>query len=364
MNCRILYLVGQLGPGGSERQLCLLLQKMDRERYRPEVVVWSFQDAETYVRHIQRLDVALHRFPHTHTSTRKMLAVRRIVQRIRPEIVHSYSFYTNVAAYWATLGTKIIPIGAVRSDLLDNKRSSGSILGRLSARWPNKQIYNNFAAAENARNSGTLFAPRRVFVVQNGLDLQQFQKIPLSNKEPILILGVGSLLEYKRWDRLLRVALKLKQRGLQFLVEIVGGGPLRECLERQIHDLEIADRVRFAGHTDDVAGVIAKSTVLAHTSDVEGCPNVIMEAMACGRAVVAMEAGDIPYLVDDGRTGFVIPRGDEEKMVECLAELIANHNLCLRMGEAGRNKAEREFGLERFVERTFKAYRAAGWSDS
>ena len=158
--------------------------------------------------------------------------------------------------------------------------------------------------------------------------------------------------------------MNLKQRGLHFLVEIAGGGPLRESLERQARDLDITDRVRFIGHADDIPGLMATSTFLAHTSDVEGCPNVVMEAMACGRAVVAMAAGDIPSLVEDGKTGFVVPRGDDAQFVERLATLITNRELCRQMGEASRVKAEREFGLHRLVEETLNAYREAGWRDS
>jgi glycosyltransferase involved in cell wall biosynthesis len=180
----------------------------------------------------------------------------------------------------------------------------------------------------------------------------------------VRILGVGSLLRCKRWDRLLRAASNLKQRGLDFLVQIVGGGPLRDSLERQARGLEITDRIRFTGHADDIPGVMATSTLLAHTSDVEGCPNVIIEAMACGRAVVATDAGDIPSLVDNGKTGFVVPRDDDVQFAERLATLIANWDLCRQMGEAGRIKAEREFGSERLVKETLGVYRAVGWSDS
>jgi glycosyltransferase involved in cell wall biosynthesis len=86
-----------------------------------------------------------------------------------------------------------------------------------------------------------------------------------------------------------------------------------------------------------------------------------MEAMACGRAVVATDAGDIPSLVDDGNTGFVVRRGDDEALVNRMLRLVSDRDLCRRMGEAGRSKAEREFGLNRLVEETLAAYQAAGW---
>jgi glycosyltransferase involved in cell wall biosynthesis len=100
-----------------------------------------------------------------------------------------------------------------------------------------------------------------------------------------------------------------------------------------------------------------------HTSDSEGCPNVVMEAMACGRAVVATDAGDVPTLVEDGKTGFVVPRGDEATLLARLVTLMTDHDLCRRMGEAGRAKAEQQFGLDRLVSETLAAYRAMGWID-
>lgn len=364
MNCRLLYLVGQLGPGGLERQLFSLLQAMDRARYRPEVVVWNFRVDDTFVPQIQNLAVPLHSFPPTLSGAGKLHAFRQLVMKMRPEVVHSYSFYTNFSAWWATLGTRTIPIGAVRSNFVYDKKVSGLFWGNLSARWPDTQVYNNFAGAEAARKSLGMFTPKQIFVVWNGLDLEQLRSVPLSTNDQVRILGVGSLLQVKRWDRLLRAALNLKKIGLNFYIQIAGGGPLRETLEQQAQDLGLTDRVRFIGHVNNVTALLASSSFLVHTSDIEGCPNVVMEAMACGRAVVATDAGDIPALVDDGKTGFVVHLRDEATLVKRLQTLIGNPSLCAQMGEAGRAKAERCFGLDRLVSETFAVYKAAGWRDS
>ena len=132
-------------------------------------------------------------------------------------------------------------------------------------------------------------------------------------------------------------------------------------MEQQARDLGIADRVKFRGHTDNVQNLLADSTFLAHTSDIEGCPNVVMEAMACGRAVVATNVGDIPFLIEEGRTGFIVDCRDDSKLVDRLATLISNRKLCDDMGQAGRVKAEQEFASGRLVEQTLAVYRTAGW---
>ena len=357
-------MVGQLGAGGLERQLYLLLKGMDRNRYKPAVFVWNFRHDDHYVRHLEDLEVPLSTFSRDIGVARKLQIFRDMVNEKKPEIVHSYTFHTNFAAAWAGFGRGTIVVGSVRSDFDGEKRRSGRLLGRLSARWPKMQIYNNFAAAQNARSRRSLFAPKNICVVRNGLQLEEFEVDPVRLEGAAHILGVGSLLYLKRWDRLLRAVATLKQCGLDFTADIAGDGPMRPVLQRQIEELGLCDRVRLLGHVDDISALFSKATFLAHTSDYEGCPNVILEAMAAGRAVVATDVGDIPSIVEDGRTGFVVPLRNDVEFVARLTTLIRNRDLCIQLGIAGRAKAQRQFGLKRLVEETFNAYRAAGWHDT
>jgi len=364
MGCRLLYLIGQLHTGGSERQLCYLFRAMDRERYKPAVVVWTHGEDDVYVPQIRALGVPLYSFPQNHSRAAKLHAFRGLVRQLQPEVVHSWSFYTNFVAYWAARGTEALPVGSIRSDFVRAKRVSGPIIGRLSAWWPSSQICNSLSAAENARLLNSLFVPARISVVRNGVDLDEFQSFPVPADEPVRIVGIGYLLPVKRWECLLTAVRELKKKGLNCLVEIAGDGPLQSILEQQAKDLAVADSVQFLGHIDDVPSLLAKAAFVVHTADSEGCPNAIMEAMACGRAVVATDAGDIPLLVEDGKTGFIVPRNDSSALVDCMERLIADRDICRRMGKAGRAKIEREFGLNRLVEETLAVYRSAGWSDT
>src|SRR5262249_10694469 len=149
------------------------------------------------------------------------------------------------AAYWGVRGTQTTAIGSIRGDFDFEMKMAGPCLGRLSARWPADQICNSALAAQAARRRHGLFVPRRVFVVSNGLDFEQFQSAPPVPRPDICILGVGSLQPGKRWDRLLRAAQELKRRGYDFDVRIVGDGPLRGSLTQEAHVLGVADRVKF-----------------------------------------------------------------------------------------------------------------------
>jgi glycosyltransferase involved in cell wall biosynthesis len=211
------------------------------------------------------------------------------------------------------------------------------------------------------RNSG-LFAPRHLSVVRNGLDLDRFCGPKDTSDIRTYVAAVGSLFPVKRWDRLLRVVAKLKSMSARDVcVRVAGDGPLGPALETMARDLGISRAVVFQGATHDIPAFLRGAKFLVHTSESEGCPNAVMEAMACGLPVVAMKTGDIPYLVEEGKTGFVVGQDEETTFGARVSQLLGDDKLCFSMGLAARAKAERQFGLQRLVSETLAAYKTAGW---
>jgi glycosyltransferase involved in cell wall biosynthesis len=361
IKCRLLYLVGQLGLGGLERQLFYLIRSMDRERYKPVVAVWGNSPDDRYVREIRALDVPVISLG-DYRRPAKLRALRRLVSSLRPEVVHSYSFYTNIAAWCASLGTKTVVIGSVRNNFIFERRETGKLLGRMCGRWPAVQIFNSMAAKVNAKQYAAIFRPRRIYVVRNGVDLDRFSSQSHTPRQRY-ILAVGNLYPRKRWDRLIRAVAHLASSGSCPEVKLVGSGPLRGELEALARELRVDHLVRFLGAQEDIPALLADSAFLVHTAEDEGCPNVILEAMACGRAVLATDAGDAAHLIDSGKTGFIVGRDDENTLADCIAMLHEDSELCRRMGEAGRIKAKEAFGLDRLRLETFSVYKAEGWGD-
>ena len=324
----------------------------------------ELSEKDIYVPQIRKLGVPIYSFADRFSSAAKLIFLRGLVRQLKPEVLHSYSAYLNFAVYWSTRYTHTIGIGCTRSNFVFDWEGSSQWLTRLNTRWPRKQIFNSFEAARAAAGAKRLFMPRHVYVVRNGVDLESFRTSPILNTGRTNIVGIGSLVPIKRWDKLLTAAYELKRRNSKFSLQIAGDGPLRESLEEQVVNRVLENQIRFLGHVNDVARFLSDASFLVHASDAEGCPNAVMEAMACGRAVVATDVGDVPFLVDDGKTGFVVRRGDDAMLVERMAILINDPNLCNSMGLAGRIKAERDFGLDQLVRGTLEAYRAAGWTDT
>ena len=362
MTVRFLYLVGQLKAGGSERQLYYLLRGLKHKQLKPAVCVWNYAEEEVYVARLKALDVPVFPLPRHGSRLQKLRAFRRIVRELRPEVVHSYSFFTNVAVHVATQGMPALAFGSVRSDFLLDRRQLGPLRSRLNARWPRRQIFNSANAFDNARRGGGLFVPAACRVVRNGIDLDAFRPTARRSEGAVRVLGVGWLVSLKRWDRLIRAAAALKAQGLAFRVQIVGEGALRADLEAQVRTAALQDCVALPGYLADIPAAMQAADFLVHPSDTEGCPNVVMEAMACGLPVIANRVGESTALVEDGETGFLIDAGDEAALVDRMSRLIEQPALRERMGARGRAVAEKAFGLAYFVEAMLDAYEALGWN--
>jgi len=362
MRCRILFLVGEMGAGGQEQQLIYLLQEMDRQKYCPGLVIWNYQGSDVNVPKVQALGVPLWGYPIEAPSHQKLYYFMRLARSLSVEVVHSYGFYTNFAAFCAARAAGAIGLGSVQNEtdptVFINKRP---VIGRLSASLPRLQISNSHAAAKRIMARGTWFTPGRLTIVTNPIDLTLFQKEPVPMSLPHIILGVGRLVPSKRWDRLLKIAYELKRLKIPVLVQIAGEGPTRGKLETLAFKLGIADTVIFLGYQTDVSALIAKARLVVHTSDAEGLPNVLMEALAGGRPVVATDAGDTGMLISNGRTGFVVRCDDEETMLARVVDILTNDDLARRMGEAAREYAQREFSMSRPLKQVLDAYSSEGW---
>lgn len=359
--CRILYLIGSLRCGGQERQLYYLLRALNKGQYPAGLAVWNLGKDDFFLEAMRALGLpifVLREGPRLN----KFAQWTRLVRDLAPQVIHSYSFYTNVLAQAGGSLARGRPsiLGSLRISFFESLADNRWV-GRLSARWPRRHISNSYAARREVEESSSYFRPREVYVVPNGVDLDFFQPTPLPPGPPVRLAAIGSLVPYKRWDVLLRALGLLKQTRPEWRLALAGSGPERTRLEALAQDLGIADRVELLGGQPDSGSLLTRSHFLVHSSDAEGMPNVIAEAMACGRAVVSTAAGDVPRMVKNERTGFVVERGDVRQLAERIEALLRDPALCERMGKRAREEAEAMFPLHLLVERTLGAYAQAGW---
>jgi len=136
-------------------------------------------------------------------------------------------------------------------------------------------------------------------------------------------------------------------RGVRFV--FVGDGPMEDELRERVARLGIADNVEFLGHRDDVPAVLADADVFVLSSRSEAFPNAIVEAMMSGLPVVASSVGGIPELVEDGRTGRLVPPGDAAHLAAAVIDILDHPDRAMQMGQTARRRIEEQYSFDRMV---------------
>jgi Glycosyltransferase len=194
----------------------------------------------------------------------------------------------------------------------------------------------------------------KIHVIYGGIDTEVFSPRPKSDSNgPFQILCVSSFEEVKGHIYLIEACRLLRERGVDFECHLVGDGPLRRKIEKQIARAGLKDRVWLYGACTQAkvieklsrADVAVLATAPTPSGKCEGIPNVLKEAMACGLPVVASSISGIPELVDDGRSGFLVPPKNVTTIADALQRLKDDPVLRQQMGQAGREKVIREFNL-------------------
>ncbi len=203
--------------------------------------------------------------------------------------------------------------------------------------------------------------PAKWRVIPVGIDLAPFAKASkdkavarrsfgLPARSSVVAI-VGRLIPIKDHQTLLQALAGLPD--VQLLV--AGDGELRTSLERLAADLGLASRVRFLGWADDIASVYAAADVTVLSSLREGTPVALIESLATSRPVVATDVGGVRSVVEDGRTGLLVPPGDADALSRAIGDLLSDSGRRAAMGKRG-STAMSKFSLERLVSETRSLY--------
>ena len=360
---RVAFLAGTLGTGGAEKQLVYLVKGLQAAGVR--VRVYALTEGEANEAALEAAGVRPEWVGRWSNPIVRVGALARRLRSFRPDIVHSAHFYTNLHVAAAGRLAGAMSIGTVRSNGVRDLRFH-PFWGKALLAWPDGLIVNSEAALENVARFRR--HPDQVRFLPNVLDVAEFDRRASENAQgpgvPPVTSGsraivVGRLVKAKRIDRFLRV-IALAARtdpGLRGLV--VGDGPERAGLEALAGELGLLpDRVSFVGERTDVPALLAGADMLLLTSDEEGFPNVLLEAMAARLPVVTTPAGDAARIVRAGVTGEVVPFASEEAFASHVVDLARSPSKRAELGGAARLVVEAEYGSARCAPRALGTYAA------
>ncbi len=359
---RVCLVIGQLGLGGTEKQVVLLADGLRRNGLDVTVVVLAGpgpRDAELRtagvpVVHLTQSGIR-GRFA-VPRSAMVLLRLVRVLRRHRPDVVHAFLFHSYVLTAPAARLARVPVVIAGRRSLDDFIRGRRVMLAaeRVATALTDLLIANADAVARCVR-AGEKVCAEKVAVVYNGLPPSAYSSAPpvsVDTSLPLLVC-VANLLRYKGHRHLLDAAALLRDRGLPCTLALVGEGPERVAIRERAAALGID--VRLLGSRTDVAGLLAAADVVVLPSFTEGLSNAVMEAMAAGRPIVATAVGGTPELLADGR-GLLVAPADPTGLATAIAALLRDPARAALMGARARQWSRLHLDVDTMVQRHLAIY--------
>ena len=351
----VAYFLDRFGKGGgTENQLAILLNGIDRSRFtshlislRPAELSSSIDvDCPTYFLNVNRL-----------ASFRALVGLCKLVRYLRRHRIKILEIYFQDSNIIGALAGRLAGI----RNIVVNRRDMGWWYSTPALAWTNRVnrftrfCLTNAEAVRQIVHEYEPFELDQIRVIHNGVghepaDGQIVTRKDLNIPESAPVVGiVANLKRIKRIDRFLRVAGNLQDKSVHFV--IVGTGPDEEKLKAQVAASGLKDRVTFHKTVDHVLEIMSLFDVGVLTSETEGLSNVLIEYALASIPAVAFDTGGNKEVIEDGVTGYIVPGDDEEAMARRLDELLADSDLRRRMGQQARQQALERFSRKKMIAR-------------
>ncbi|MUT64768.1 glycosyltransferase [Paenibacillus sp. NEAU-GSW1] len=307
---------------------------------------------------------------------RSIMAMYRLIKKERYDIVHTHTAKAGIIGRVAAMmaGVKTVVHTSHGLPFYEGQPKRTYWLYRMLEKAG--AVCCHALASQNAEDAQVLkqLAPwRPVYMEGNGVDKERLEAKAANVSDAQLEMlrrafGIGPerkvLLVAARFEAvkdhylLLESLAALKQEGkLDWVTVLAGQGPLEAAVRRFVGSHGLTEDVVFAGQQPTIIPWIVMADAVALTSEKEGIPRSLMEAMALGKPVVATDVLGTRELVADGETGLLAPYRDAVRLAEALASVMGDASLRARFGEAGRRRIDAEFTEARVVERLQRLYR-------
>lgn len=338
---RIALTITDLDVGGAERALVSLAQGIDRRRFDPTVVCLGGEGSLAQVLRESGIEtICLGASPRR--PIQGVAALARTLKSISPQIVQSFLFHANVSSRIAArFASRPIVVGGMR--VAEREKTWHVLLESLLSGLAAGSVCVSHGVWRFARFECRIPSERLV-VIPNAIDPEPYDRAqPIAKTElglpedSFAAIYVGRLDRQKGIEHLLHAAEIVIQEHPDWRLLIVGDGPERERVDSAIKSsAPMRGRVLTTGRRDDVPRLLKTCEHLVLPSLWEGMPNVVLEAMAAGRAVIATNVEGSEELVVPGETGSLVPPGDPVALAEALSKAASDPAAIRAMGAAAR----------------------------
>jgi glycosyltransferase involved in cell wall biosynthesis len=356
---RVFYLITELDVGGAEKALYELATRLDRRRFEPMVACLAGRGPlfdRLKEKGIEVIPIDMRGW----WDLAGWLRLRRTLRANRPHVLHTFLFHANLVGGLVSIRSGIErKIASIRVE--EPRR------GHLWLECLTQGLTDVFTCVSESARQYThrrAHVPlHKLVVVPNGVDPSECDApvmAPPSEwrlpEEAPVVAFIGRLERQKNPLLLLRAAARVVRETPETIFAFAGTGRLEARCRAEADRLGLAQSVRWLGWLPDIRPLLARMDLIALPSAWEGMPNVILEAMACGKPAVATDVGGCAELIVEGRTGFLVPPGDEAALAERILRVLRDASLRRRLGAAARQRVDSEFSIAAMVEKNETLY--------
>ncbi len=313
------------------------------------------------VEQLEQAGVAV-RFADIRSKWQAPLAVGRLARLLaeqRPQIVQNFLYHANVAGTLAAqrTGASHVVLGM---RVADPRRLRTWLERRVAAR-ADRIVCVSQSVADFCRQRG--FPADKLEVIPNGIEPGRYENVPPLD---LAVLGVpagrkaivfiGRLHEQKDLPTLLAAAPEFLRQLPDYDLVLIGEGPEEHRLVRLANDLGVARRIHFAGWRADVPSILAAAEMLVLPSCWEGMPNVLLEAMAAGKPVVATRAEGVCEVLGELAAEQTVAVGDMQQLSQRVIQFAQNPPLAENLGQENRRRILAHFSLQEMVQQYERLY--------
>lgn len=337
---KILFYINLIDFGGAERVVVNLANEFSK-RDHEVVVVTSYCKEQEYELNdkVKRLSLEEKQLKESFIKKNltRTLRLRRICKKERPDIVVSFMAQANFRAIMATRFLKIKTLISVRNDP-DKEYPNG--IYRFTAKFLYPLASGCVFQTEDAKNWFPHSIQRKSKIILNPVN-DNFYQVNYKGERKNIVT-VGSLSSRKNQQLLIKAFSLIAQEFPKESLIIYGNGPEKEKLMELTKSLNIEERVFFMGESSEIHEKIKNAKVFVLSSNYEGLPNVVMEAMALGLPVISTDCpcGGPRMLIENEKSGILVDTNDVEALVEKLRIILKNPSFAEVLGENGRKTAE------------------------
>ncbi|HEY6826767.1 MAG TPA: glycosyltransferase family 4 protein [Gemmatimonadaceae bacterium] len=352
---RVLHVDTEHGWRGGERQALWLAIELARRGHRSIVAARAGEPLA-----VRSTEAGLEVVPCSplgELDPRAALQLHATIRRERIDVVHAHTAHAVAVGALATIGTRTPMVVARRVDF--------PLRANAGTRWKYGRAAAIVAVSDAVRRvlvDGGI-NPSLVTVVPDGVDVHR-AAVPASDdtlaslgvqRGAPLVVQVAQLVGHKDPINFVRAVAHARRIVPTLQALLVGDGPLRGHVEREIHTLMLDGAIHLAGYRTDADALLAAADVVALSSSEEGMGSVLLDALAFGRPIAATRAGGIPEVIVDGECGLLADIRDPEGLGAAMARLVTDRQLAARLASRAEARAG-EFSVERMTDRTIEVY--------